>query len=318
MTIYSYTSASSTIGNSAGQFFNDATIGHPLGVTITASIGSTLVGGCTLDTNTAQSTLANSTRDASVVDPVFESSATYHLTLPAASAGSVTFGASGNSTSSGPNFASAGVEIRAANPSAAGSLQDGGSITEVNIVTTFFFSSDSFAADDLLLYGSNLSDTTYHTLPTAALAASASDCWRSETTLTGTFAAGTWTFNLRIDDTQFSSGGSFALDFRLWRSVNANGSSPTQITSGIVRGASVTDTTELIDLSATTPSLGSVTLSNEYLFLQVAVSNDGTGFVGNPLTLVVRVGTTVSKLTTTDFAASGGSARLLSLLGVGN
>lgn len=99
----------------------------------------------------------------------------------------------------------------------------------------------------------------------------AQDCWRISTVTTGDFSAGTWYSSLSV--IAVTSGGfqdGRAL-FRIWRSANADGTVATEITAGTMVGSRVTDlSTTVAQSSSASTQIGAFSLSNEYLFQQVA------------------------------------------------
>lgn len=95
------------------------------------------------------------------------------------------------------------------------------------------------------------------------------DSWRTENTYNGSFASANWTFTFAmrcsVASTQLGR-----VKFRLWRSTNASGASATEITSatqscGIIAAIS----TSANNNTALTFNPGAITLTNEYLFVQV-------------------------------------------------
>jgi len=96
------------------------------------------------------------------------------------------------------------------------------------------------------------------------------DCWRSDL-LNITIPGGQWHVDIPV--IAVSSGGDIAgsMFVRLWRSANADGSSATEITAGsqVTNNASnlTTSTPQILTKVFT---LGDVTLTNEYLFMQIA------------------------------------------------
>lgn len=102
------------------------------------------------------------------------------------------------------------------------------------------------------------------------------DGFRSESPLSGTFASGDWALNCNVQ-TQSDGPATLSLYTRLWKSANADGSSAIEITSG-----AIASDTHLFDITTfqypfqTTYSIGSpITLSEEYLFIQVAILVNG-------------------------------------------
>jgi hypothetical protein len=106
--------------------------------------------------------------------------------------------------------------------------------------------------------------------PSGAPDAALGDGFRTAATLNGSYAAGTWTIQvpmLAVD----AAGANLRARIRLWRSANADMSGATEITSGAVIGTTITALgTVTPQISTCTVALGTVTLTNEYLFLQVA------------------------------------------------
>jgi len=131
------------------------------------------------------------------------------------------------------------------------------------------------------------------------------DHCRTDVTYNGTFAAGTWTFDIAF--TSAGSGGDTIFMYgRCWRSANANGSSATSISSAFNSAS--------FDVTATSPlsftwSNPSFSLTNEYLFVQFALSvNTDKPLSGTRITH--RSSTTV-QITTSNFTASGGGSLIL-------
>jgi hypothetical protein len=102
---------------------------------------------------------------------------------------------------------------------------------------------------------------------TGAAATTTGQAFRSEFPYKGTVAAGTWTANMVLKST-FATAMNVTVRVRIWRSVNENGSSGTELTSGAITASSSTlaNTAQTISPSV---SLGSITLDNEYLFFAV-------------------------------------------------
>lgn len=105
--------------------------------------------------------------------------------------------------------------------------------------------------------------------PSGGPDSSLKDAWRTSTAISGTMPAGTATFRLPLVAVS-GTGANVRVRFRLWRSANADGSSPTEITGGAAVGATLTvsGTAQVSDVSV---ALGAVTLTAEYLFAQVAL-----------------------------------------------
>jgi hypothetical protein len=96
------------------------------------------------------------------------------------------------------------------------------------------------------------------------------DAWRTPTAITGDFVAGDWQFAVPFIAVE-GEGATLRVRLRFWRSANADASGATEITAGAVVGSTVTDLQDDIpQISSGTVALGAVTLTNEYLFAQVA------------------------------------------------
>jgi len=130
------------------------------------------------------------------------------------------------------------------------------------------------------------------------------DCFRTATTLNGSFAAGNWAFDWKVQgETRVTSTTGGRLRFRMWRSVNADGSSATEITAA-------TQTSTLFAALANSASQaiaktydpGAFTLANEYLFIQHALSITTAG--DNSTADVHLCVGTGNSIVTTDFTVA--------------
>ena len=90
--------------------------------------------------------------------------------------------------------------------------------------------------------------------------------------MTGDFATGVWTIAVPVIAVSAASGQDGRVRVRLWRSANATGTSPTEITAGAVAGTTVTDLTTGAEQvsTVTTSSITGFSMANEYLFVQIA------------------------------------------------
>lgn len=131
---------------------------------------------------------------------------------------------------------------------------------------------------------------------------SAGDSWRSPVPLTGSFDAGTWTFQGSVIG-NLVVGAAGRCRFRLFRSSNSDGSSATEITSGVVVGSTIGVNSLGQTDSIGTVSLSAFSLTNEYLFVQIGweITTAASGH-GAALTSVrFRSGNTASQVITTNF-----------------
>lgn len=162
-------------------------------------------------------------------------------------------------------------------PDFSGSLQDGGS-TPTAVQSPFGFSiGTATAAYYRSRLGANAEtathqSTTYLTgAPAAGTAAgntTAADYFRSPAPLTGTFAAGNWTFSFAMRTAAATTTG--RINFRVWASTSQSGTSARELTSGAVNGSTVTMNATATDfVSSATWAAPAITLNNEYLFFQL-------------------------------------------------
>ena len=97
------------------------------------------------------------------------------------------------------------------------------------------------------------------------------DCFRTPSVRSGSYAAGDWTFSLPVRAVTLAAKQDGRLRVRVWRSVNADGSSPTEITASTLALSEVTDLgTSADSVTSGTVALGAITLTDEYLFIQLA------------------------------------------------
>lgn len=106
--------------------------------------------------------------------------------------------------------------------------------------------------------------------PNNAVETGAGDCFRIGP-LSGTFPAGNWDFSFAVRADSLGGTQDGRMNVRVWRSVNADGSGATEITAGATALSTVTNlTTSASQNSTGTIALGAVSLTNEYLFIQLA------------------------------------------------
>jgi hypothetical protein len=144
-----------------------------------------------------------------------------------------------------------------------------------------------------------ISGATGPTKGTGASATTAGDCYMTPAAYSGTFAAGAWTLSLMVR--AGTAGMVGHLNMRVWASVNADGSSARELTSGSLVGTAVTlsTTADVNGMGTTTWSPGAITLNNEYLFFQLEWQETTTGSTNND-DCAFRIGTGL--ITTTSLA----------------
>lgn len=137
------------------------------------------------------------------------------------------------------------------------------------------------------------------------------NCFRTTSALTGSFAATAWDFQFVVRAVTSGGDQDGAATFRVWRSTDATGAGATEITSALQTGATVTNLATTADQSSSaTWSPGKVTLTNEYLFVEVAWKVTGAG--GNSTRDVnFRWGDTGTRIVTPDFPGSTWSDEVL-------
>ena len=151
--------------------------------------------------------------------------------------------------------------------------------------------------------GSKRASTTFASTPVApdgSINTTLADAWRSTGKLTGTFAAGNWVAHGVVIGVTNSGAQDGRISFRLLRSTSADGSGATEITSARQAGSLYTNLSTTQQDSSATFDPGSVTLTDEYLWLQIGCERTGAGGMSTT-DVVFRVGTTASRITTPNF-----------------
>ena len=148
--------------------------------------------------------------------------------------------------------------------------------------------------------------------PNAAPASSAIDSWRISAATTGDFSAGTWYSSLSVIAVTSGGDQEGRARIRVWRSVNADGTTATEITKSTMIGTTITNlATTVAQSSSASTQVAAFSLSNEYLFLQCAWEITGAGGA-NTRDVLVRLGsltaTNGSGLVTSAFSATAAAA----------
>lgn len=143
------------------------------------------------------------------------------------------------------------------------------------------------------------------TVPDGTLDTSLKDAFRSTNALSGSFASGNWVFHFVVRGVTSASTQAGRIRFRILK-ANADGSSATEITSGQQQGSAVTINATGTDFDSTlTVNPGAFTITNQYLFIQIAWERTGAGAMTNA-DVNWRTGsatTTGTRITTADFTA---------------
>lgn len=194
------------------------------------------------------------------------------------------------------------IKNATASGSSHGSLQNGGSAPATATTGTGWTVGKTAATVySLLLYGTKRAANTFGSTALPSGAPTTTDCFRSENTLNGTFSAGSWTIAVSVISVTAAASGAGTLRARVWKSVNADGSGATEITSATAETGSwsnlLTSAAQNLTMSF---NPGAVTLASQYLFLQLACKI-GTASGNNSADVVLRTDGTNSKITTPLF-----------------
>jgi hypothetical protein len=109
-----------------------------------------------------------------------------------------------------------------------------------------------------------------NTYPTGGLDTTLKDAFRTENALNGDFASANWTFNFVVRAVTLGGAQSGRVHFRLFK-ADADGSNATEITSGIQSASTVSSISTSADFNSTlTVNPGAFSISNQYLFVQIA------------------------------------------------
>lgn len=125
--------------------------------------------------------------------------------------------------------------------------------------------------------------------------AGAGDCLRTTNTYNGTVGAGTWTFNFRAIGAIASGAG--RIYFWLLRGSDPDGAGAANITTAAQAGGIVSLATTQFSSGVTTASITGFSLSNEYIFCQLAWEITTVGGMSTN-NVQMRVGATATQLTT--------------------
>lgn len=116
------------------------------------------------------------------------------------------------------------------------------------------------------------------TVPDGSLDTTNGDFWVTDTTYSGTFANADWVvyFACRANTNGGAQDGQIRI--RLFRGANQDGSSATEVTAAQQTGTAVTNlATSATQVSTVTFNPGSFSVTNEYIFIQLAWERTGAG-----------------------------------------
>jgi hypothetical protein len=147
------------------------------------------------------------------------------------------------------------------------------------------------------------------TPPDGTLDLSLRDAFRTETPLNGSFSSGNWVFHFVVRAGNTGGAQDGRVRFRLLKGPNSDGSGATEITAEQKQASIVSDVSTSADFDSTlTVNPGAITLTFEYLFIQVAWERTGAGAAGNS-DILFRTGTDAStgtRIITSDFTQAHG------------
>jgi hypothetical protein len=134
------------------------------------------------------------------------------------------------------------------------------------------------------------------------------DAWRAPGPLTGSFAAGNWSFQFAIRAQANASGQDGRVRFRILK-ADADGSNGTEITAAQQQASIVTNVATASDMNSTlTVNPGAFSITNQYLFIQIAWERTGGGS-SSTADIKFRTGSaatpTGTVITTADFSNTG-------------
>src|SRR6478736_682274 len=199
-----------------------------------------------------------------------------------------------------------------------GSLQDGGTApTAASMVTGWIVAKTANTVPySRLKYATKQIASTFNAtdqLGTAAMPTNTlADAFRSENALTGDFASGSWSFAIKVRATTASAQNG-AVVIRVWASTSATGASGNrELTTAIQTGTTAITPSVTTDSSTTvTWSAPSITLNNEYLFVQmewkvvVASGNNAADWVLRAGSVITTTNFSITQTATSTQSASG-------------
>jgi len=124
--------------------------------------------------------------------------------------------------------------------------------------------------------------------------------WRTSDRLNGDFEAGDWSINLTIVTTKYVTG-NISVHMRLWKSTNPDGSGATPITDWILLTTIDSPTANTEYSISTTITLSTITLSDEYLFVEFALGTTSACGSATGCDVIFRCNSGSEYIVTTTF-----------------
>lgn len=171
--------------------------------------------------------------------------------------------------------------------------------------------------NDVERAASTFADTTP---PDGSLDTTNGDFWTSPTTLNGSFDSGNWNIHVAVRAQTLGDTHDGLAYARVFRGANQDGSSATEVTGGTTAGSGVTDLlSTATQVSTVVISIGAFSVTNEYIFIQLAWGRTGgAGMTNGDVNLRIGNGSsTGSRVVTTNFTETTITVKSLAALGVG-
>lgn len=154
------------------------------------------------------------------------------------------------------------------------------------------------------------------TPPSGTIDTANGDCFRSTSTYNGSFASGNWNVHTAWRATTNGGAQDGLMYCRLFRSANADGSSATEITAAAQAGSAVTNlATSATQVSTATFDPGAFSVTNEYIFVQIAWERTGAGGMTSA-DVNMRIGNgsgTGTRVISADFTSSSALQDIISM-----
>lgn len=145
--------------------------------------------------------------------------------------------------------------------------------------------------------------------PDGSLDTTNGDFWTSPAALTGSFAATDWTIAVAVRANTRQAGQDGRIRVRIFKGTNQDGSSATEITSAATAGTTVTDLlTSVTQVSTVTVTPGAFSVSNEYIFVQIAweITGDSSNATADVNLRIGNGSGAGCRVVTSEFTEGGG------------
>lgn len=192
-----------------------------------------------------------------------------------------------------------------------GQLQDGGLVFAATRRTTgWIVGTKASGQMSPMVWGTKQANATFTGTAVPAASPTTNNCLRSINSYRGTFAAAAWTFSFSLRSNTSAYTGRVRFRFRVFRSTNQDGSSVTELTSSTIVGNATTANLATGSSQTVTASWtpgGTITLTDEYLFVEVGLEVTSAGG-GSTQDALLVTDTSNSVITTSTFTADATTA----------